>query len=411
MDNLRVVIIGASHAGAQLSASLRQEGWSGEIILIGDEPYLPYHRPPLSKTFLAGTKSIEDMYIRPKTFYEKNDIQLVNGHVTKIDRKTKNVYLENGDHIAYDKLAICTGARVRKLDIKGSHLSGIHYVRNAQDILGLQVSIKLVKNAVIVGGGYIGLETAASLRKLGINVTVLEYAPKILQRVAAPQMGDFFDRLHQEEGVEILTNIRIAEIAGIQSVTGIYLENGQYIATELVIVGIGVLPNVELAEEAGLSVNNGIEVDEYCYTTDPNIMAVGDCATYINSHYERQIRLESVPNANDQAKVAAKNLCDKKEKYQVIPWFWSDQYDVKLQITGLNNGFDEVVIRGDIESSRSFALFYFKNNEMIAADCVNRPLEFMLSKKIISEKLEVYKEKLSNETFDLKESIVSLYVH
>ncbi|EZQ00992.1 NAD(P)/FAD-dependent oxidoreductase [Acinetobacter sp. Ver3] len=411
MDISRVVIIGASHAGAQLSASLRQEGWTGEIILIGDEPYLPYHRPPLSKTFLAGSKSIEDMYIRPKNFYEKNKIQLVNGHVTKIDCKTKIVYLENGNHISYDKLVLCTGARVRKLDINGSHLPGVHYIRNAQDILGLKSSVKWTKRAVIVGGGYIGLETAASLRKMGINVTILEYAPKILQRVAASQIGDFFNQVHTEEGVEILTNIRIAEIAGTQSVTGIYLENCQFIPTELVIVGIGVLPNIELAEEAGLKIDNGIVVDEYCYTSDPHILAVGDCTSHFNEHYKRQIRLESVPNANDQAKVAAKNLCGKSQKYQCLPWFWSDQYDIKLQIVGLNNGFDEVILRGDMSSSRSFALFYFKNNEMIAADCVSRPLEFMLSKKIISEKLEVYKEKLSNENFDLKESIVSLYVH
>lgn len=405
MEKLSAVIIGGSHAAAQLSVSLRQEGWQGDIFIISDEPYLPYHRPPLSKTFLSGDKSIEDLLIRPATFYEKNNIQFVNGHVTEIDRQAQVLSLADGSQINYDKLALCTGARVRKLNIQGSNLDGVHYVRNAADIEAIQLRIKNVKHAVILGGGYIGLETAASLKKQGIQVTILEAAPRLLQRVTAPELSDFYTRLHSEEGVNIHTNLSIERIVGSTHVTSVECSNGMTLKTNLVIVGIGVEPNTELASRAGLQVENGIVVDQYGRTNDPHIVAAGDCTTQFNQHYQRQIRLESVPNANEQAKTAAATMCRILKPNHSLPWFWSDQYDVKLQITGLNQGYDQLIFRGDIHQGRSFSVFYFLKSELIAADCINRPLEFVVSKKLIQDKIKIDINKLADQSFDIRDWI------
>ncbi|MEZ2903949.1 NAD(P)/FAD-dependent oxidoreductase [Acinetobacter terrestris] len=403
MQKLKTVIIGASHAAAQLSVSLRQDGWGGEIIMIGDEPHLPYHRPPLSKTFLSGDKRIQDLLIRPATFYEKQQIQFIHGHVVSIDRERKILDLADGSRITYDKLALCTGARVRKLDIEGSDLKGVYYVRNAADIEAIQQHIQSAKHAVMIGGGYIGLETAASLRKQGIQVSLLETAPRILQRVTAPELSSFYTRIHKEQGVNIYTDISVERLVGSTQVQGVLCSDGKTIAADLVIVGIGVQPNSEFAQAAGIEVNNGIVIDAYGRTNDPDIVAAGDCTSHFNVHYQRQLRLESVPNANEQAKVAAATLCGKSKPYSALPWFWSDQYDIKLQIAGLNHGYDQLVIRGDLQNSNSFAAFYFKNKQLIAADCINRPLEFMLSKKIINDNIQIDPAQFADESIDLKQ--------
>lgn len=405
MQNLKAVIIGASHAAAQLSVSLRQEGWDGEIIMIGDEPHLPYHRPPLSKTFLSGDKRIQDLLIRPATFYEKQQIQFIHGHVVAIDRERKILDLADGSRITYDKLALCTGARVRKLDIEGSDLKGIYYVRNAADIEAIQQHIQSAKHAVMIGGGYIGLETAASLRKQEIQVSLLETASRILQRVTAPELSEFYTRIHQAQGVSIYHNMTTTRIVGTTQVESISCADGKMIPADLVIVGIGVQPNIELAQAAGIEVDNGIVIDAYGRTNDPDIVAAGDCTSHFNTHYQRQIRLESVPNANEQAKVAAATLCGKSKPYSALPWFWSDQYDIKLQIAGLNHGYDQLVIRGDLQNSNSFTAFYFKNKQLIAADCINRPLEFMLSKKIINDNIQIDPAQFADEAIDLKQLI------
>jgi len=403
MQNMRAVIIGASHAAAQLSASLRQEGWQGEIVMIGNEPHLPYHRPPLSKTFLSGDKTIQDLLIRPASFYEKQQIQFIHGHVVGIDREKKMLTLAGGEKIAYAKLAVCMGARVRKLHIEGSQLKGIYYVRNAADITAIQQQIPHAKHAVMIGGGYIGLETAASLRKQGIQVSLLENAPRILQRVTAHELSDVYTRIHQAHGVSIDHNMSIKRIVGSTHVEAVICANGQTIAADLVIVGIGVQPNMELAESAGIDVDHGIVIDSYGRTNDPDIVAAGDCTTHFSPHYQRYIRLESVPNANEQAKVAAATLCGKSKTYDALPWFWSEQYDIKLQIAGLNQGYDQLVIRGDRHNSDSFAVFYFKEKKLIAADCVNRPLEFMISKKIIHENIPIHPDDFADESVDLKQ--------
>lgn len=403
MDQLKAVIIGAGHAAAQLCVSLRQEGWQGEIVMIGDEPYLPYQRPPLSKTFLAGDKSIDDLLIRPASFYEKKNIQFIRGGVTAIDRRNQCLSLLDGQILRYDKLAICTGASVRKLEVEGCHLKGIHYVRTAGDIEAIQQKLAYLNHVTIIGGGYIGLETAASLRRLNIEVTVLEAAERILQRVASPELSAFYNKLQQDEGVEIFTNTCIKSLRGHEHVEAVICDDNKVIKTDLLIVGIGVIPNISLAEQAGLDIQEGgIWVDENCRTHDINIVAAGDCTSHYSPHYHRKIRLESVPNANEQAKTAAATICGKFKPCKQLPWFWSDQYGVKLQIAGLNQGYDQIVIRGDINHSQSFVIFYLKNKKLIGADCINRPAEFMVSKKLIDEQLVVETRLLEDENNDLK---------
>lgn len=397
------IIVGAGHAAAQMSASLRQEGWEGDILMIGDEPYLPYHRPPLSKTFLAGDKTVTDLAIRPSEFYQKNNIAFRNGRVTHINRDAQTLKLADGEELYYYKLALCMGGRARKISLPGSELNGVHYLRNVQDVEGIRSHLGEGKQAVIIGGGYIGLETAALLRSLGMNVVVLEMAPRILQRVTAPGISDFYTRVHTEEGVSIHTEVSVSEIVGQSHVEQVVCADGQSFPADLVIVGVGVIANTELAEEAGLEVNNGIVVDDACRTNDPHIVAAGDCTNHYNALYDCRLRLESVPNANEQGKVAAATLCGNEKSYQSLPWFWSDQYDMKLQIAGMSQGYDHVVIRGDDTSGRSFAAFYFKEGKLICADCVNRPQEFMLSKRIIAQNLACDPARLVDETIPVKE--------
>lgn len=406
------IVIGASHAASQLVISLRQEGWDGRILVIGDEPYMPYHRPPLSKDFLTGEKSLDEILIRPQAIYEKNDVEFkVGERIKTIDRDKKTVSLTSDEVLSYDKLAICTGARVRTLSLPGSDLAGIHYLRNLGDIENLKPFIAEGKNAVIVGGGYIGLETAAVLNKLGMKVTVLEMAPRLLSRVAAPELSEFYARVHTEEGVDIQTDVSVSGFEGKSEgegqVSRVVCDDGKSFDADLVVVGVGILPNIELAEDAGLAVENGITVDQYCQTSDADIVAAGDCANQTNVFYGQRLRLESVPNANEQAKVAAAALCGKQKASNPLPWFWSDQYDLKLQIAGLSQGYDQIVIRGDKTEGRSFVAFYLKQGVLIAADCVNRPQEFMLSKRLILSTAVVDPQHLADEAIPPKDLLNS----
>lgn len=401
----KCIVVGASHAAAQLVTSLRQEGWEGEILVIGDEPHLPYQRPPLSKTFLSGDKSVEDLLIRPAAFYLKNNVQFVQGKVTEINRGQKTLSLSDGQQLSYDKLALCMGSRVRMAGIQGEQLSGVHYLRSIADVQHIQPFVAKDKHAVIIGGGYIGLETAAALRKQGMQVVVLEMADRILQRVTAPELSEFYQRIHQEEGVTIYTNTAVTLILGDQKVKKVVCSNGLELPADLVVIGVGVVPNVELAIAAGLDVDNGILVDAFCHTSAPDIVAAGDCANHFNTFYQRRMRLESVPNASDQGKTAAATLCGLSKPYKSLPWFWSDQYDLKLQIAGLSQDYDQVIIRGNRLEGRSFAAFYFKNQKLIAADCINRPQEFMLSKKILAENIIVQPSRLADDSIAVKDLI------
>lgn len=398
------VIIGASHAAAQLAPTLRQEGWQGRIIVVGEEEVIPYHRPPLSKAFLSGEKTLDDIYIRPHSVYETNEIEFMLGtRAEGINRSTKELSLSSGESLSYDKLALTLGSRVRKVDLPGVDLEGIYYLRDVSDVDGIRSHVGKGKKAVIVGGGYIGLETAAVLRQQGMEVTVLEMMDRVLQRITVPEVSEFYQRIHAEEGVNIQCGVGVNAFQGKKSIESVVCSNGEEHQADLVVVGVGIVPNIELARAAGLEINNGIVVDEFARTSDENIVAAGDCTFHHNKLYARDIRLESVQNATDQARVAALTLCGKEKAYDALPWFWSDQYDLKLQIAGLSQGYDEVLIRGDIRSSRSFAAFYMQNETILSVDAVNKPPEFMMGKRLIMNKSVVDRDKLLDESVSMKD--------
>ena len=399
-----VVIIGASHAAAQASVSLRQGGYEGKITVIGDEPDLPYHRPPLSKDFLSGNKALDDILIRPASGYEAANIEMKLGvRVEAVDRTAKTVVTDAGETLSYDKLVLTTGARIRRLPVPGEDLDGVYYLRDTKDVRAIKTEVKAGRKAVIIGGGYIGLETAASLKKQGMDVTVLEAMPRILQRVTAPIMSEFYKRIHSEEGVNILEGVMASAIEKTENGLRVQTSCEQSFDADIVIIGIGVIPNIELAEAAGLKTGNGIEVNEFCQTSDPDIYAAGDVTWHYNPIYDRHIRLESVPNATEQGKVVANHINGKPKPYNSLPWFWSDQFDLKLQIAGLSEGYDDIVIRGDIEASRSFAAFYFKGERLLAVDAVNSPREFMLARMSLSKGMTLDKTLLADAEMDLKQ--------
>ena len=405
----KCVVVGASHAGAQVAANLRQRAWDGEIRLIGEEPWLPYHRPPLSKTFLAQSQSPNDILIRPQASYAKADIATeLSTRVTRIDTENRQVYLEDGSALDFDALVLATGARARALPIPGSELGGVHRLRNAEDVLAIRRRVASGRDAVIVGGGYIGLETAASLRQAGMNVTILEAQSRVLQRVTSAEISAFYQRVHREEDVRILTDARITEFQGKGSVQAVCLDGQAPLPADLVIVGVGVTPETSLAEAAGLDVDDGIVVDEFGETSTPGIYAVGDCTRHYNPIYKRWLRLECIQNATDQAKTVAAALTGNPSPYSALPWFWSDQYDMKLQIAGLSQGADNIVLRGEVARGRSFAAFYFKGARLLACDAVNRPIDFSVSKKIIVQGLPVSADAVADESLDLRSLVAAV---
>ena len=396
------VIVGGSHAAVQLVISLRQNGWDGTITVVSDEPHLPYQRPPLSKAFLSGDSGEEQLALRAPAAYEKLDVIFKLGvSVTAIDTDNRRLSLDDGETLHFTKLALCTGARARALPIPGAELQNVHYLRTMDDVKRIKQSADMAKTAVIIGGGYIGLETAASLTKLGIAVTVLEAESRLLQRVASETTSEFYLRLHQDQGVSIKLNAQASALQGDTAVTHVVCADGQTIDADMVIIGIGVIPNTELASDAGLNVDNGIVVNEFAQTSHADIVAAGDCTNHPNPLLNRSLRLESVPNAVEQAKVAAASLCGIEKPYAELPWFWSDQYDVKLQIAGINEGYTDVVVRGD-QISRSFTVFYLRDNLLLSAECINRPKDFMMAKKLILQGRDLDPKILNDEAIDLK---------
>ena len=401
---ISIVIVGASHAAAETIASLRKFGWQGGITLIGDESLLPYQRPPLSKAYYKGEIEAEKLLIRPESFYQKNEVTLMLGRrVESINRDTQTLTLDGGETLEYGHLILATGTRARKLPINGADLAGINYLRSKTDVDAIKSQLNSGAKLLIVGAGYIGLEVAASAVKQGIEVIVLEAMDRVLARVTSPQVSEFYQGVHKEEGVDIRLNALLKEFQkndqGLQAITG----DGETITFDAAIVGIGVIPNTELAEDAGLTCDNGIVVNEFTQTEDPHVYAIGDCSNHHNFLYDRRIRLESVPNAVEQAKVAAATICGRELIYDQLPWFWSDQYDVKLQTAGLFQDHDEVIIRGDINKSRKCAVFYLKGGILIAVDALNSPAEFMLSKKLITQKASPDTTKLADPEISLKE--------
>ena len=394
-----IVIIGAGHAAGQAAASLRQAKFAGPITIIGDEAHVPYQRPPLSKQYLAGTQLADKVYLRAEKFYADKDIQLMlDTRATQIDPSTKTINLDNGETIAYEKLLISTGSRPRKLSIEGSDLSGIHYLRTMDDVDGIRADVKPGANLVIVGGGYIGLEVAAVGIELGMNVHVLEMEERILQRVTTPEMSAYYHKLHTDRGVHIHTQTGVTGFSGNGSVEKVLCGDESFDA-DIVIVGIGIIPNTEIAEEAGIHCENGIVVDDHCRTSDPDIYAAGDCTNHPNPLMNKRLRLESVPNAMDQARVSTANMLGDDKVYAAIPWFWSDQYDLKLQMVGFSADGDSQVLRGDMETHQ-FAIFYLKDGKVVAADAVNSPKEFMLCKQLVGKPADA--AKLADPETDLK---------
>lgn len=392
-----IVIVGAGHAAAQLAQALRRFGWNRSVTIVGEEPVPPYHRPPLSKDFLKGRRRFEQMLIRQESAYAKDEVRLVLGRrVTAIDRPGKSVRLDDGSSLSYDKLVLTCGASPRRLPVPGADREGVCYVRTVADIERMLAAVEPGGQAFVVGAGYIGLEAAASLRELQMNVTVVEAQDRVLKRVTCPIMSRFFARLHCEEGVQVHLGASLTAIHGDTRVRAVELESGRVCSADLVVIGIGIVPDVRLAEAVGLDVNDGIVVDEYGRTTDPDIHAAGDCASFVHPRYGRFMRLESVQNANDQAMAAAKSLCGAAEPYATVPWFWSDQFDVKLQIAGLSDGYDLVVERGDSRRGRSFSLCYLKEGRLLAVDAVNRPRDFVIGKKMVSEAARVDPARIAN---------------
>ncbi len=397
-----VIIIGGGQAGGQAALSLRQLGFEGAVTVVGDEPYVPYERPPLSKSFLAGEVSEERMFMRPAAFYaEKSLVLLQKTTVTRIDRAARSVHLAEGEPLPYSKLVLATGGRVRKMNCPGAGLPGVHYLRTIDDVLAFRDRLTAGAKLVIVGGGYIGLEVAAVAIKRGCKVTVLEMQPLVLNRVVAPEMSRFYTDVHRAAGVDIRTSAAVTAFEGAGRVERVICGDS-IVAADIVIVGIGIVPNVELAADAGLAVNNGIVVDDCARTADPDIFAAGDCTNHPNEVIGGCLRLESVPNALAQGKAAAHAIMGNPQPVTEVPWFWSDQYDLKLQMTGLSKPGDRIVIRGSM-AAHKFSACYLREGVFVACQAVNMAKDFLQSKKLIAARTRPDPMRLADPSLALKD--------
>lgn len=402
--NARVVIVGAGHAGGSAAAFLRQYGHTGPIVLIGEEPLLPYQRPPLSKAWLKGEADADSLQLKPSSWYEEAGVSLrLGGVVVGLNRGAKTVTLASGEHLAYDYLILATGARARALPIPGADLSGVLALRTAADAEALKSHLGPGKRLAVVGGGYVGLEAAASTMALGGHATIIEREPRVLARVACETLSGFFQDYHGARGVTFVLNAGVEGFEGADGhVTGVRMTDGSVIACDAALVGVGAVPNEELARDAGLECANGVVVDIEARTADPFVFAIGDLTHRPLPIYGRQFRLESVPNALEQAKQAAAAIAGRPMPPHEIPWFWSDQYDLKLQIAGLPFDADRQVVRGDVAAAR-FAVFHLKGDLVQAVEAVNAPPEFMAGKQLIAKRTPVSIEKLADATISMKE--------
>ena len=397
-----VVIVGAGEAGGGLTGVLRQQGYAGSITLIGDESYAPYRRPPLSKAFLAGEATLESLYLKSAESYARHQIDCRYGTgVESIDRQARTVRLFDTTTIPYTHLVLATGGHARRLSLPGANHPNVHYVRTIDDIIKLREQFLPGKRLLIIGGGYIGLEVASIGIKKGLRVLLVEALPRLLARVTVPELSAFYERAHSMRGVEILTGVGVHSFEGSALVNEVVLSDGRRKPVDLLIVGIGLIPNTELAQSCGLDVDNGIVVDAFNRTSDAHIWAIGDCSNQENEFLQRRVRLESVPNAAEQMRVCAAAICGKPIPNASIPWFWSDQYDLKLQMVGLSQAADQTVIRGDM-GKESFCAFHLQNGVIIAADAVNRAPDFMVAKKLVAERVQARAAQLLDETFSLK---------
>jgi 3-phenylpropionate/trans-cinnamate dioxygenase ferredoxin reductase subunit len=404
----RVVIVGGGQAAIECAAGLRMAGHRGHVTILAEEAAYPYARPPLSKAYLSGSATVDDLYIVPPTTYVQQDVDVrLSTRAVAIDRVRRSVLLGAGPDTPYDWLVLATGGRARTLPLGAEPPANVLTLRGLADVDAMRNQFTPGKRLVVIGGGYVGLEVAAVARKTGLQVTVLEAAPRVLARVTAAVVSGFYERVHTEHGVDVRTSCSIGGLAFGPNgqATGVTFADGGQLPADLVVVGIGLTPNTELAEQAGLPVDDGILVDEYCRTSDPRVLAIGDCTRHPCTQHGGLRRLESVPNAVEQARVAAAVLTGAPRPYDAVPWFWSDQYDVKLQTVGLSAGHDQVVVRGNADAGRSFTVFYLKDGAVRAADVVNGPRDFMVAKKLVCARARVPAHRLRDVTTPLKQCL------
>jgi 3-phenylpropionate/trans-cinnamate dioxygenase ferredoxin reductase subunit len=398
-----VVIVGAGHGGAQVAVSLRTQKFEGSIAIIGDEPELPYERPPLSKEYFAGEKEFERIQIRPAKYWDERAVTMLLGkRVVSVDPAAHTVTTDAGETIGYGKLVWATGGSPRMLPIPGGDLPGVQGVRTRADADAMKAASENAGQVVVIGGGYIGLEAAAVLRKAGKPVVLLEALDRVLARVAGEDLSRFYEKEHRDHGVDLRLGVQVEAIEGETRATGVRLAGGEVIPADLVIVGIGIVPAVEPLIAAGAAGGNGVLVDHHCKTNLPDVYAIGDCAAHANDFAEGAvIRLESVQNANDQANVVAKGICGDEARYHAIPWFWSNQYDLKLQTAGLSSGHDQTVLRGD-PAARSFSIVYLRAGKVIALDCVNATKDYVQGRMLVTAGLQATPEQLADAETPLK---------
>ena len=402
----KVLVIGGGHAGANTAFALRKDGFEGEITIISDESYLPYHRPPLSKDFLKQNIAIEKLSFKSADFYKEQKINInLNTRIDAIDLES-NLVKTNDASFEFNYLVFATGASPRLLQMENADSKNLFYLRQISDVLSLHKQITAAKEIILIGGGYIGLEVASAMIELGLKVTILEAEERILKRVTSPEVSKFYNDFHSNKGVEVICNAKVNNLnAENQMIHSVSLESGESLAADIVLVGIGAIPNTQLADSMGMECSNGIRTDQYCRTSIPNILAVGDCASSFNALFNQEFRLESVPNALAQSKVASSSIIGNELFNNELPWFWSDQYDLKLQMAGLSSGYDECHIIGDINSAE-FIACYGKDGHLIAVDSVNQSKQFMLFKKALGNGFQLEMSLIKDKNFQ-PESIFS----
>ncbi len=404
MSTERVVIIGASHAAAELIPSLKKFGWQGEVALIGQEALLPYQRPPLSKAYFQGQLEKSKLLIKPESAYEHVDTYL-NTRATKINAEAKTLELSSGEVLSFTKLVLATGTSARKLPLDGAKAEHIHTLRTFDDVERIRDSIPDNGRLLIVGAGYIGLEVAASAVKQGTSVVVLEAQDRVLQRVTSAKVSEFYSQQHRAHGVDIRLGAQLKCFTDIDGVRSAVLQDGTNIEFDSALIGIGVIPNVELAKDIGLTCDNGIVVDHQCRTDNPDIYAIGDVSNQYSDLYKRRMRLESVPNALEQAKKTAASICQRDFLDNFVPWFWSDQYDLKLQTAGVFNDYDQLVMRSG-DGDKKMSVFYLKEQHLLACDAINSAVEFMVAKKLILQNKKLDASLLADPMVPIKTLLV-----
>lgn len=406
MQHFDVVIVGGGHAGAQAAIALRQQGFAGSLAIVGEEVELPYERPPLSKDFLSGDKPFERMLLRPQAFWDERDVTMLGGRrVEAVDAAAHMLTCADGTTMGYGHLIWAAGGAARRLACKGSDLAGLHVVRSHADVVAMKAELAAASRVAIVGGGYIGLETAAVLVKQGLHVTVLEAMPRLLARVAGPEISDFFAEKHRGAGVDVRLGVMVEALEGVDGrVSGVVLAGGEMVPADLVVVGIGIVPEVAplLAAGAEGAACGGVMVDAHCRTSLADVFAIGDLAAHANGYAaDAVIRLESVQNANDMATVVAKGLTGNAVAYHAVPWFWSNQYDLRLQTVGLSVGHDATVLRGD-PAAGAFSLVYLREGRVVALDCVNMVRDYVQGKALIERGIMVDPALLADTGLTLK---------